>query len=249
MADGGGHRLICGNSTDVNVIDKLMDGQKADMVFTDPPYRMEAQGGSNQWVGRQAAKLGESIKDLCDFDPVEFLKILPTIFVSNMNAYVFCNKDLVPDYLNWSIKNRYAFNILFWKKPSALPLGGQHRPDTEYLLYFRKNALWNNGLKDVSYSKCLEFSRDNTTDHPTMKPIGLIANELKISSNNNSVVVDFFGGSGSTLIACEQTDRKCFMCELDPHYCDVILKRWENLTGQEAVLLERNEKEDVESQD
>lgn len=207
------------------------------MVFTDPPYRMEAQGGSDQWVGKQAAKLGESIKDLCNFDPQEFLSILSQMFDGKMNAYIFCNKDLVPDYLNWGLENKYAFNILFWKKPNALPLGGQHRPDTEYLLYFRKNAIWNNGLKGVSYSKCLEFGRDNSTPHPTMKPIGLIANELKISSNENGIVVDLFGGSGSTLIACEQLGRKCFAMELDPKYCDVIVDRWEKFTGKKAVLL------------
>ena len=214
-----------------------MNGVKADMVFTDPPYRMEAQGGSNQWVGRQAAKLGESIKELCDFDPTEFLNRLNELFENNMNAYVFCNKDLVPDYLNWGIKNNYSFNILFWKKPNALPLGGQHRPDTEYLLFFRKNAIWNNGLENVSYSKCLEFSRDHSTDHPTMKPLGLIGNELKISSNENSLIVDLFGGSGSTLIACEQLNRKCYMMELDPHYIDVIIQRWENFTGEKAIKL------------
>ena len=239
----GNHRLMCGDSTSESDVAKLMNGVKADMVFTDPPYRMEAQGGSNQWVGRQAAKLGESIKDLCDFNPTEFLNRLNELFENNMNAYIFCNKDLVPDYLNWGIENNYSFNILFWKKPNALPLGGQHRPDTEYLLFFRKNAIWNNGLENVSYSKCLEFSRDNSTDHPTMKPLGLIGNELKISSNENSIIVDLFGGSGSTLIACEQLNRKCYMMELDPHYIDVIIQRWENFTGEKAVLLNRKEEE------
>lgn len=233
----GSHRLMCGDSTKEEDVAKLMNGNKADMVFTDPPYRMEAQGGSNQWVGRQAAKLGESIKELCDFEPTEFLNRLKELFENKMNAYIFCNKDLVPDYLNWSLKNNYAFNILFWKKPNALPLGGQHRPDTEYLLFFRKNAIWNNGLENVSYSKCLEFGRDNSTPHPTMKPLELIGNELKISSNENSNIVDLFGGSGSTLIACEQLNRNCYMMELDPKYVDVIIKRWEEFTGKKAIKL------------
>ena len=235
----GRHRLMCGDSTSHEDIETLMSGEKADMVFTDPPYKMKAQDGSNQWVGRCAAKLGERIKDMCDFNPDEFLKRLKEIFSNGMNAYIFCNKDLVPDYLNWAIDSGYSFNILFWKKPSALPLGGQHRPDTEYLLFFRKNAIWNNGLSGATYSKCLEFSRDNSTDHPTMKPLGLIVNELKISSVSNSIVVDFFGGSGSTLIACEQINRTCYMMELDPHYVDVIIARWEQFTGQKAVLLNR----------
>lgn len=230
----GRHRLMCGDSTDAGSVAILMDGQKADMVFTDPPYRMEAQGGSSQWVGRQAAKLGESIKELCDFDPKKFLELLENMFSNKINAYIFCNKDLVPDYLNWALKNKFAFNILFWKKPNALPLGGQHRPDVEYLLYFRKNATWNDGKDGVTYSKCLEFGRDHSTPHPTMKPIELICNELKISSNNGDNVLDLFGGSGSTLIACEQLGRKCYMMELDPRYCDVIRKRyWKFVTGSE----------------
>ena len=233
----GNHRLMCGDSTKDEDVAKLMNGVKADMVFTDPPYRMEAQGGSNQWVGRSAAKLGESIKELCNFNPTEFLNRLNELFDKKMNAYIFCNKDLVPDYLNWALENKYAFNILFWKKPNALPLGEQHRPDVEYLIFIRKNAIWNNGLKNVSYSKCLEFNRDNSTDHPTMKPLELIANELKISSNEKSIIVDLFGGSGSTLIACEQLNRSCYMMELDPKYVDVIIARWEKLTGQKATKL------------
>ena len=221
------HRLHCADSTDSEAVAKLMNGKKADMVFTDPPYRMDAQGGSNQPIGRAAAKLGEAIKDLCDFNPVEFLNTIPLVFKSKiMNAYIFCNKDLVPDYLNWGIKCGFNFNILFWKKLNAIPLGGNHRPDVEYLLLFRKSALWNNGVSGVNYSKCLEFGRENTTPHPTMKPIELISNEVQISSNIGSIVVDFFLGSGSTLIASDQLNRICYGQELDPKYCDVIVSRY-----------------------
>ena len=233
----GSHRLVCGDSTEPALIKKLMNGKVADLVFTDPPYRMDAEGGINQWVGRQAAKVGESIKDIVDFEPTAFLETLPSYFAKKMNAYVFCNKDLVPDYLNWAISKGYAFNILFWKKPNALPLGSQHRPDTEYIIFIRKNAIWNNGLVGVSYSKSLEFGRENSTAHATMKPLGLISNELFISSNKGGVVVDPFLGSGSTLIAAEQTGRVCYGFELEPKYCDIILQRWENLTGQKAELL------------
>jgi len=234
----GEHRLLCGDATKLEDVERLMDGEKADMVFTDPPYRMAVEGGSNQMVGRAAAKLGDRIKDLCDFDPADFLATLPTLFSDGvMNSYIFCNKDLVPDYLNWAIDCGYNFNILFWKKPNAIPLGGNHRPDVEYLLLFRKSAKWNNALEGVNYSKCLEFGRDSSTIHPTMKPIELIANEVKISSDKEDVVFDAFGGSGSTLIACEQTGRKCRTMELDPKYCDVIVARWEKLTGKKAQLI------------
>jgi DNA modification methylase len=214
-----------------------MDNKKAELVFTDPPYRLQVEGGNNQWVGKQANKVGQAIKDIADFQPESFLKTLSFYFESKMNAYVFCNKELIPEYLSWCLSNNYSFNILVWKKPNALPIGGSHRPDLEYLLFFRKNAIWNNGLPNVNYSKLLEYQRDNSTSHPTMKPLGLIADEILISSNKHGVVVDMFGGSGSTLIACEQTQRTCYMMELDPKYCDVIIERWEKLTGQKAELL------------
>ena len=235
----GGHRLICGDSTDVTVIDKLMDGVKADMVFTDPPYNLQTEGGSKGSIGKSLKKQGKEIEFIADFNPSDFLNVLPIVFNGNMNAYIFCNKELLPDYLNWCKNSGYSWNVLIWKKPTAIPIRDSHRPDIEYLLLFRKNALWNYGT-DANYSRCLQYDRvkksEENGNHPTPKPIELIANELKISSNKNSVVVDFFGGSGSTLIACEQLNRKCYMCELDPKYVDVIIERWEKLTGKKAIL-------------
>lgn len=233
----GKHKLMCADSAVRSNIDHLMSGEKADMVFTDPPYRMQAEGGSNQLVGKNARKLGEKIKHLCDFEPALFLKQLPSVFDKKiMNAYIFCNKDLVPDYLNWGLENGYSFNILFWKKPNAIPLGGSHRPDVEYLLLFRKGAIWNNGVKGVNYSKCLEFGRENSTAHPTMKPVGLITNEILISSNEGGIVFEFFSGSGSTIVAAEKTGRRCFAMEIDPTYTDIAVQRWQNLTGLQATL-------------
>lgn len=175
-------------------------------------------------------KVEKDIQEISSFNPKAFLEVLPNVFDKNMNAYIFCNKDLVIDYLNWGKENGYSFNILVWKKPNSIPLGDSHRPDIEYLLLFRKNAIWNNGLKDVNYSRCLEFSRVHKTEengkHPTIKPVELIKNEILISSKKNSIIVDFFGGSGSTLIACEELNRKCRMIEMSPHYCDVIRRRY-----------------------
>lgn len=230
----GEHRLMCGDSTDAGSVAILMDGQKADMVFTDPPYRLETEGGCKGNIGKSLKKQGSGIEFISDFDPKGFLAILPQQFEKNvLNAYIFCNKELLPDYLNWAVSNKYSYNVLVWKKPNAIPIGDSHRPDIEYLLLFRKNAIWNNGLDGVNYSRCLEFGRELGL-HPTMKPIELICNEMKISSNKGSNVLDLFGGSGSTLIACEQLGRKCYMMELDPKYCDVIRKRyWKFITGSE----------------
>ncbi len=234
----GDHRLMCGDSTSIDAVEKLMDGKKADMVFTDPPYRVETEGGKNGALGRSLKKQGKEIEFISDFDTEEFLKILPSVFDKNkLNAYVFCNKDLLPDYLVWARDIGYSFNVLVWKKPNAIPIGSAHRPDTEYLLVFRKSAIWNSGVSGVNYSRVIECGRE-TGLHPTMKPVSIIENQLKISSNNNSPVLDLFGGSGSTLIACEKTNRHCRMMELDEKYCDVIIKRWQDFTGKKAVHAE-----------
>lgn len=230
----GNHRLMCGDSTKEEDVAKLMNGNKVDMVFTDPPYNLETTGGCKGEIEKALKKQGNDIEFISDFNPTEFLKVMPNFFDKNkLNSYIFCNKELLPTYLNWAVENKYSFNVLVWKKPNAIPIGDSHRPDIEYLLLFRKNAIWNNGLKDVNYSRCLEFSRE-TGLHPTMKPIKLITNELEISSNKNSNILDFFGGSGSTLIACEQLNRNCYIMELDPKYVDVIIARWEQFTGKKA---------------
>ncbi len=225
----GEHRLLCGDSTDSEQVAKLMNGHKADMVFTDPPYKLETEGGYKGSIGEGLKKQGDSIEFISNFEPTEFLQVLPLIFDKNkLNAYIFCNKELLPDYLVWARDSGYSFNVLIWKKPNAIPIRDSHRPDIEYLLLFRKSAIWNYGLADVNYSRCLEFGRE-TGLHPTMKPIELIANEMKISSNLNSLVFDFFLGSGSTMVASHQLKRKCYGMELDPKYCQVIVNRMRKL--------------------
>lgn len=230
----GEHRLMCGDSTDADTISTLMDGQKADMVFTDPPYLLETEGGKKGELGKFLRTQGKSIDFISDFDPKDFLSVLPLLFrSSNLNAYIFCNKELLPDYLLWARESKIAFNILVWKKPNAIPIGSDYRPDIEYILFFRKNATWNTAIPSVSYSRVFEEGRESGL-HPTMKPIAIIANCVKVSSNQGQLLVDLFGGSGSTLIACEQLGRKCYMMEFDPRYVDVIVKRWEQFTGSKA---------------
>jgi site-specific DNA-methyltransferase (adenine-specific) len=234
----GEHRLLCGDSTDSDQVAKLMNGQKADMVFTDPPYKIETEGGCKGNIGEGLRKQGASIEFISNFEPSEFLQVLPLIFDKNkLNAYIFCNKELLPDYLVWARDCGYSFNVLIWKKPNAIPIGDSHRPDIEYLLLFRKSAIWNNGLKDVNYSRCLEYGREKGL-HPTMKPIELIANEMKISSNENSLVFDFFLGSGSTMVASHQLKRKCYGMELDCKYVEVIVQRMIKL--DKTLIIKRN---------
>jgi DNA modification methylase len=237
----GEHRLLCGDSTDSDAVARLMNGEKADMVFTDPPYDMQMKGGCVGEAAKAMIKVEKDIEFISKFDPQSFLNCLPLVFQSKkMNAYIFCNKDLVPKYLNFAVDCGYSFNILFWKKPNCVPLGDSHYPDVEYLLLFRKSATWNNGLKDVSYSRCLEYGREKGL-HPTMKPIELISNEIKISSNVDSILVDFFLGSGSTMVAAHQLKRKCYGMELEPKYCAVIIDRMRKLDS--SLIIKRNGKQ------
>jgi len=234
----GEHRLLCGDSTNITDVEKLMNGEKADMVFTDPPYKIETEGGHKGSIGKSLTKQGQSIEFIANFEPNEFLQILPLVFEKNkLNVYVFCNKELLPDYLVWARDSGYSFNVLIWKKPNAIPIRDSHRPDIEYLLLFRKSAIWNYGLENVNYSRCLEFGRERGL-HPTIKPIELIANEMKISSNENSLVFDFFLGSGSTMVASHQLKRKCYGMELDPKYCQVIIDRMRKLDP--SIEIKRN---------
>lgn len=244
----GRHRVMCGDSTDKASVELLMNGVKADMVFTDPPYRIKTEGGKKGLLGKSLSSQGQSIEFISDFEPDNLFNVLPDVFKkSYFNAYIFCNKDLLPEYLTLITANKLAFNVLIWLKPNAIPIGSDYRPDIEYLLFIRKNATWNTGIKDANYSRVFNSERE-TGLHPTMKPIKIIASCIKVSSNKDDAVLDLFLGSGSTLIACEQTDRTCYGMELDPKYVDVIRKRyakycypdtweerWEELTPEISV--------------
>lgn len=237
---GGVHRLICGDSTDVSIIDYLLNGSTPDMVFTDPPYNM---GYSGAGIIRETTKnVRNRIKDIIDFDAYS-ISYLSSMDVGSI--YIFTSKDLIPVY--FEIFKDWKFNILTWVKTNNPPMcNNNFLPDIEYLLYFhRGKRIWNNGLRPIDIYRRAYFSsrqegHEEAGDvHPTMKPLKLIGDKIQISSNEGSIVLDLFGGSGSTLIACEQLNRKCYMCEIDPHYCDVIIQRWENYTGKKADLVEK----------
>ncbi len=233
----GNHRVMCGDSTMIDDVEKLMNGEKADMVFTDPPYNQNTQkGGGKGALADSLRKQSDDISWICDFDPDAFLQTMPNVFNNEVNSYIFCNKDLLPEYLLKARELGASFWVLIWKKESAIPINSAHHPDTEYLVVMRKSSVFNSGVKGVSYSRLLQYNRDRSGLHPTMKPVELIENQLRIGSNTKSIVVDFFGGSGSTFIACEKTNRKCYGMELDEHYCDVIIQRWQDYTGKKATL-------------
>ena len=220
----GNSILMCGDSTNAEDVARLMGGEKADMVFTDPPYNM-----SDHLTGFANEKTKKALSTIVDFDPNTIINTLFT--VDTKNYFIFTSKELIPKY--FEIFKEYRFNILVWCKDNPTPMtNNTFLPDVEYLLYFYQNGrIWNNGLDVSVYKKYynsnkMEGRKEAGNVHPTIKPIKIIADKISICSNKDGVVVDLFGGSGSTLIACEKTNRKCRIMELDERYCDVIRRRY-----------------------
>ena len=223
----GRHRLMCGDSTDKETVEMLMDGKKADMVFTDPPYGYEYQ--SNHQDKYEMLENDDKILD--------YISAIFEHLKENVGVYSFCGWQSLQRWLEYFSDTKLTLkNVIVWKKNnwSMGDLKGAYAGQYEVALYLNKGRVELNGGRDTDV---WEFDREPPKLHPTMKPIELISYALKKTSNKGDVVLDVFGGSGSTLIACEQLDRTCYMMELDPKYCDVIIKRWETLTGEKAVLL------------
>lgn len=218
----GNHRLMCGDSTIMDEVEKLMDGQKADMVFTDPPYGVDYSSRVDKdrrkpWGGIKNDDLkGESLREFL-YDSLAWLDV---------PKYVCCNWQSVTDFF-LALGKPNA--LIVWDKGS-IGLGAGFRNQHEFILFYGK-------LAHNSESNVWTITRDSTSGyaHPTQKPIAVPSRAIKNLSGEN--VLDLFGGSGSTLIACEQLDRVCYMMELDPKYCDVIVDRWEKFTGKKAQLL------------
>ena len=216
------HRLMCGDSTSITDVEKLMDGAKADMVFTDPPYNVAFNGRS----GKFDVILNDNLSNK-DFENFinGFLNVIN--FLNPASYYICCNWAFY-GIMQLKLKPKAC---IVWAK-NVFGLGKGYRHQHEFILF--------DGFIDASItneSDLWEIKKDTNYKHPTQKPVELSARAIKNSSKQKQNILDLFGGSGSTLIACEQLDRKCYMMELDPKYCDVILQRWENLTGKKAVLL------------
>ena len=218
----GNHRLMCGDSTSIDAVDKLMDGDKVEMVFTDPPYNIGYQdmGG-----------IHEKIKnDKMDDD--EFLDFLrQTIYPAEV-MYVCCS---------WQYANLFKQAMFEIGKPAkAMIVWDKVNPAQNLDLYFKQHEIIFyygpfGGQKTVR-GDIWQIKRQRNTVHPTMKPIELIEMALK-DHPDKKIVYDAFGGSGSTMIACEKVGKRARLMELEPKYCDVIVKRWEDFTGKKAVLL------------
>lgn len=235
----GEHRLICGDSTDVNVIDRLMGGQKADVVFTDPPWNVNygADDNDSHYKPRTILNDSMSTEDFKDFMSSAFASMNMASKDGAM-TYVVMSAQEWGNLMLALFENGYHWSsTIIWAKDKFVMSRKDYHTQYEPIWYGWKEGSRLHPLKDRTQSDLWEIPRPIRSDeHPTMKPIELVARALVNSSNKGDNVLDLFGGSGTTLIASEETNRKCFMCELDPHYVDVIINRWENATGEKAVL-------------
>lgn len=222
----GKHRLICGDSLNEKTIYILLNGEKCELTFTDPPYELKTKGGGILKTANSMKQIAENGVDT--FNPSE-LRIY-----SDTNIYCH-NKPLIKKYIELAEYNKLAYDLCFYKKLCSVPnYKGHMMTDCEYIAIIGKQDP-NKGLEKELYSKCYIGKKDSDNELSYSKPVELCAKYIKLYSQEK--VLDMFGGSGSTLIACEQLGRTCYMCELDPKYVDVIIERWENLTGQKAELI------------
>ena len=242
----GEHRLMCGDSTDAASVALLMDGNKADMVFTDPPYGV-AIGDKNKTLN-EVAKGGRNSENIAN-DNISVDDLYPILVKAMTNCRENC-KDCACYYVTSPQGGELGLmmmmmkdaglpvrHMLIWEKNSAtfslgrLDYDYQHEPI--FYTWTKSHKNYRNGEFRTTIWK---YDKPRKCDlHPTMKPVELVANCMLDASVEGDIVLDMFGGSGTTIIAAERLGRKARLMELDPHYCDVIIARWEKLTGKEAV--------------
>lgn len=236
----GRHRLICGDSTKEETYNRLMDGKKANLVLTDPPYNVDYEGSAGKIKNDNMDN--ESFYQFL-FDSFENME---KVMSEDSSIYVFHADTEGLNFRRAFVDaGFYLSGCCIWKKPSLVlgrsPYQWQHEP---CLYGWKKKGKhqWYSGRKETTI---WEFDKPRKNgEHPTMKPIPLLAYPIKNSTMTNSIVLDPFGGSGSTLIACEQTERICHTIELDEKFCDVIVKRYIEQVGySDGVTVIRNRKE------
>jgi site-specific DNA-methyltransferase (adenine-specific) len=225
----GRHRLVCGDSSDEATVNKLMQGTKANIVYTDPPYGMNLDTDYTTMGSKHS--YDSVIGDDKQFDArflLNYFSYCKEIFLWGADYYVETLNRKYPDLGSWLVWDKYS------DQERAGLLDGKFGSGFETVWSKAKHA---RQLVRILVTTNYTARGDETRVHPTQKPVELAAWFVNKFSKANEVVVDIYGGSGSTLIACEQTDRTCFMMELDPKYVDVIIARWEKLTGQTAELI------------
>ena len=244
----GSHRLMCGDATILETVHKLMDNNLADLILTDPPYNVNYGGGRARGSTPKGAVVkahGEILND--KMSPEDFDKFISSIF-ENYNK---STKELSSIYVfhpDTKTEAKITFERFFaeyfkksatliWNKGHAGLGYADYRPSHEPILYGWKEGKGSHyWCGDKTKKTVLDFSKGSTQAyvHPTQKPVNLLEELIINSTKGQDIILDFFGGSGSTLIASEKANRKCFMMELDPKYVDVIIKRFENFTKIKA---------------
>ena len=245
----GNHIVMCGDSSDADSVKRLLGGVKADMVFTDPPYGV-AIGDKNKTLNsvQKAGRCTENIKN----DNISIDELYPILVKAMTNCRENCTDEACyfvtsPQGGELSLMMMMMMkdaglpvrHMLIWEKNSAtfslgrLDYDYQHEPI--FYTWGKKHVNYRQGEYRTTIWK---YDKPRKCDlHPTMKPVALVANCLLDGSKEGDVILDVFGGSGTTMIACEQLGRKARLMELDPHYCDVIIARWEKMTGNKAEKL------------
>jgi DNA modification methylase len=219
----GDHRVMCGDSTDAEQVERLMDGELADTVFTDPPYGYSYR--SNYQTKHMVLKNDD-----------KFLDFIPAIYdrlLTNTAIFICTSYQTVDTWVRYTKTSLSYKNLIVWKKNnwSMGDLSGAFAGQHELIIFAHKGRVLLTGRTPTDI---WEFDREPPICHPTQKPVDLVCYALSRVPSRD--VLDPFLGSGTTLIACEKTDRRCFGMELDPKYCDVIVKRWQDYTGEQAVV-------------
>lgn len=244
----GNHRLLCGDATSESDVAKLMQGEKADMVFTDPPYGVN-YGAKNRFLN-SFQKAGKNLKDISN-DTIGKNELFDML----VKAFTLANKfgqNYCSYYVTAPQRGELALMMMMMMMMSGLPVKHiliwvKNKPnfslgrlDYEYqhepilFTWKKKHKFYGNGIKTSIWNINKELKCDL---HPTMKPVALIENALLNSSKRNDIILDLFLGSGSTLIACEKLNRRCYGMEIDPLYVQVTIDRWEKFTGKKSIKL------------
>lgn len=220
----GDHRLMCGDSTSIDAVDKLMDGHKADMVFTDPPYGVSYEGIKNDDEA--------GLADLLDGVFGNYLAISK----SGSSIYVF-HADRTNHIFKTAFNKYFHFSsMVIWVKNSLTLSQTDYQSQHEPCLYGWMDNGTHSWHSDRKQTSVWRFDKEHFSGHTTPKPVELVSYAIKNSSKGGDLVVDLFGGSGSTLIACQKTGRVANICELDEKYVDVIITRFCDFTGKSAIL-------------